>query len=126
MPRQGIGPVSKRVGIRIRSLRGRTSGEWIAREANALARLRWTRTTVWRIENGKRGLTAEELIVLPAILTAATGRPIALPDLLAGEIRLGNARIRDGAATWRQGYESAAKREIERIVARYPAFFEKE
>lgn len=103
----------------MRAIRRNTSGEWVAKEANELAGLGWTRATVSRIEKGERGLSAEELLVLPAILYAATGHRISLTDLLPEEIAVGNAVVRDGEATWRPGYEPLAAREAEAIIRRY-------
>lgn len=44
----------------------------------------WRRNTVQTIEDGRRLVTAEELLTLPVILSAACGRPVELLDLTEG------------------------------------------
>lgn len=66
--------LSQAIGRRMRELRdehGRTAGE-VAEAAQEWG-LRWQRSTVASIETGKRGLSAEELVVLPVILSTAFG-----------------------------------------------------
>ena len=116
------GPVAAVVGANMRAFRKNTTGEWIAREANELAHLGWTKTTVSRIENGQRGLSAEELLLLPEILRMATDRPITLRELLLGdEITVGKVVIKEGEASVSRDYEPLSVREAREIIDRYNA-----
>jgi hypothetical protein len=45
----------------------------------------WTTTWLGGVERGTRSLTAEQLLALPVVLSAALGRRITLAELLAGE-----------------------------------------
>lgn len=45
----------------------------------------WTTGWLGGVERGTRSLTAEQLLALPVVLSAALGRRITLADLLAGE-----------------------------------------
>lgn len=119
MSRAEIGIIAVRLGKAMRKFRKNTSTTAVAREANDLAGLGWTRVTVSRIELGQRGLTADEALLLPAILYAATGRHTSLGELLSGEFRIRNVIVREGAAQPRQGYESWAEREAKAILGRY-------
>lgn len=72
------------IGHRIRDLRReKATAEDVAAWAQAFG-LGWYRSTVARLETGARGLSASELLLLPAILTAATGQAVTLEGLLAG------------------------------------------
>jgi hypothetical protein len=113
------GPIAARLGKAIRKFRRGTSAAAVAREANELAGLGWTRVTVSRIELGQRGLTADEAVLLPAILYAATGRETTLAELLSGKFRVGSVIVQDGHARTRDGYEPWAEREARAILARY-------
>jgi hypothetical protein len=114
MPSKKAGPVSKAAGEAMRAHRESTTatGDWVAAEANALARLGWDRSTVSKIENGTRALTVEELLLLPTILTAATGRRITLAEVLAGDIKVGNALVHDGKARHRLGYRTPERSRV--------------
>ena len=115
------GPVAAVVGANMRAFRKNTKGEWIAREANELAAFGWTKTTVSRIENAQRGLTAEELLLLPEILRMATDRPITLRELLGDEITVGKVVIKEGEASVNRDYEPLNVREARAILARHEA-----
>ncbi len=54
--------------------------EDIAEEAQALG-LAWTRATVAAVETGRRQLSANELILLPYVLSLATMEPVSLTGL---------------------------------------------
>src|SRR5215213_4985276 len=72
------------VGRRVRGLRtthGRTQ-EDVADAARSLG-LDWTRSSVASLESEVRGLSAEELLLLPAILSRVTGLKISLEKLLS-------------------------------------------
>lgn len=72
------------LGLRIRELReGKATADDVAGWAQAFG-LSWYRSTVARLETGARGLSASELLLLPAMLTAATGEPVTLDRLLEG------------------------------------------
>lgn len=45
----------------------------------------WTRSSVAALENGNRDLSAGELLVLPTVISWATGRGVNLRDLLVGD-----------------------------------------
>jgi len=47
--------------------------------------LDWTAAWLGGVERGTRSLTAEQLLALPVVLTAALGTRVTLADLLAGE-----------------------------------------
>lgn len=118
MGRQPVGKVAPAVGRAMREHRKHTSGDWIAQEANAMADLGWTRTTVSRIERGERGLSADELLLLPAILFAATGRRVSLARLLAEPVRIGKAVIEHGESRLRDDYVTLGEREARRVAVK--------
>lgn len=80
--------VSVRIGQRVRHLRvrGSTSAQRLADEARAMG-LPWSRTVVTNIETGQRDVSAAELLLLPLILTASTGRHVRLIDLLVARAK---------------------------------------
>jgi transcriptional regulator with XRE-family HTH domain len=77
------------VGRRMRSLRDlhNVTADTIASQARRLG-LRWQRSTVASIETGKRGLSAEELLLLPTVLSMALPARVSLRDLLDRDIAL--------------------------------------
>lgn len=75
------------VGRNVRALRDRLglTADDVAAEARALG-LAWQRSTVASIETARRGLGAEELLLLPVILSRASGwQPVTISDLLESE-----------------------------------------
>lgn len=76
------------VGSRLRALRtdaGVTADE-VARAARASGLTSWHRSTVSTLEAGDRGLSAEELLVLPHVLElAGAGRRLTVADLLPAD-----------------------------------------
>lgn len=75
------------VGRRLAALRGDASTTRVAEEARALG-LNWGRETITWIETGRRGLSAEELLLLPLIVTAATFRHVRLAEFLTETVKL--------------------------------------
>jgi hypothetical protein len=61
-----------------------TPPEAITRAASTIG-LEWTPTLLTALEKGTKAPTAEQLIALPLVLTAAFGRRVTLYDLLAGD-----------------------------------------
>lgn len=80
--------LSSAIGRRIAELRGGISAGTVAREARALGLKTWDHSTVSRIERGHRALSAEELLLLPAILTAVTDKHVRLSDLFVEPVQL--------------------------------------
>jgi transcriptional regulator with XRE-family HTH domain len=73
------------VGRRVRALRteaGRSQDELA--EAARRAGLQWTRASVASLETGRRGLSAEELLLLPLALAVLDGRGHTVSELLEG------------------------------------------
>lgn len=110
----------------MRDFRQTTPPERVAQEANELAGLGWDRVTISRIETGKRALTIEEFVFLPAILFAATGRRTSMAGLLEmaefrgpRPISIENLVIEQGEARPRDDYEPIAKREARETLERY-------
>jgi hypothetical protein len=77
------------VGHRIRTMRDRhhVTADTIAAQARRVG-LRWQRSTVASIETGKRGLSGEELLLLPTVLSMALPARVTLRDLLDRDIAL--------------------------------------
>lgn len=84
--------LSRVVGERLKALRQQygDSAEDVASAARDLG-LTWRRATVAQIENGERGLSAEELVLLPLILGLACGLPHSWEELIGDgdDVRLG-------------------------------------
>lgn len=78
-------PLSIGIGQRIAELRraGRVTvtADTVAEEAQAVG-LKWTRTTVTFLETGRRAVLADELLMLPLVMTRALGRDVTLAELL--------------------------------------------
>jgi hypothetical protein len=90
----GSVPFQAVVATALRAIRGDLPQDRVRAAANDYG-LAWTRSTVAAIETGKRKISADELLLLPLILTKATGRPVNLADLFPD----GSAvRITDDAA----------------------------
>jgi transcriptional regulator with XRE-family HTH domain len=81
--------LSEAVGRGIRELRDKlgVTADRVAAEARAFG-LSWQRSTVASIETGRRALKVEELLLLPLVLSGATGEDIRLCDLLEAEVVL--------------------------------------
>ncbi len=81
--------LSAAVGQRIKALRVErgTSADRVAETARTFG-LGWQRSTVASIETGRRGLTAEELMLLPVVMTAVLETDVHLGDLLRVEAAL--------------------------------------
>jgi transcriptional regulator with XRE-family HTH domain len=77
------------VGSRMRALRDAhgVTADTIAAQARGVG-LRWQRSTVASIETGKRRLSAEELLLLPTILSMALPDSVTLRNLLDRDIAL--------------------------------------
>jgi hypothetical protein len=110
----------------MRDFRQTTPPERVAQEANELADLGWDRVTISRIETGKRALTIEEFVFLPAILFAATGRRTSMAGLLKmaefkgpRPLSIGNLVIEEGEARPRNDYEPIAKRQARETLELY-------
>lgn len=73
-------PFQQVIATGMRSIRGDLPQDRIRAFANDYG-LAWTRSTVAAIETGKRKISADELVLLPLILSRATGRPVQLADL---------------------------------------------
>lgn len=73
----------------MRSLRDQhdVTADAVASRARELG-LRWQRSTVASIETGRRGLSAEELLLLPLVLSMALPVRVSLPQLLDEEAAL--------------------------------------
>jgi len=54
-------------------------------KAAAVIGLEWTQTWLTSLEKGTKSPTADQLLTLPVVLTAAYGQRVTLADLLAGE-----------------------------------------
>lgn len=96
----GSEPLASLLGRRAAELRveaGRRQ-EDVVRAAREL-RLPWGQSSVVDLERGRRRLSADELVLLPAVLTAALGRPVSLGELLAvdAEVDVGHVRMAAGA-----------------------------
>jgi transcriptional regulator with XRE-family HTH domain len=95
-----IPQLSAVVGAKVRELRqaqGATQEEVAA--AARRCGLSWDRSTVTRIEDGARGLTAEELLLLPVLLGDILRRPqVPLTELLGEEAWLSDEIAYDPAA----------------------------
>lgn len=122
------GPVSVQMGRAMREFRKRnknTSGSVVAAEARELGDLNWSPATVSKIESGRRALTVEEFLLIPAILHAATGRRTSLRELLSPELTrlprivFKNAEIQDGEAKPKDGYEPLAVRNARAIFEEF-------
>jgi transcriptional regulator with XRE-family HTH domain len=57
----------------------------LAEVAHEVGLVHWDASTVLHIENGRRRLTVEECLILPAVFALATNSKLALVDLLAAE-----------------------------------------
>lgn len=80
MPPRGL---SRAIGERVKALRqgeGHSADE-LAEAARDLG-VAWHRSTVAAIENGDRGLSAEELVALPLIFTLGLSRPVSWSELV--------------------------------------------
>lgn len=86
--------LSRALGERLKALRqtAGVSAEQVAEAARDLG-LSWRRATVAQIENGDRGLSAEELVLLPLLLGLGLALPHSWEELIGeGEnLRLGPA-----------------------------------
>lgn len=51
--------------------------------------LAWSRARIWALESGEKSISAEELILLPLILSDACRREVTLADLIADDARIG-------------------------------------
>jgi hypothetical protein len=71
-------------GLRAVRLAHRARQEDVAAGARAVG-LDWSRATVATIESGRRGLSVEELLLLPTILSIGIGASASLADLLVGD-----------------------------------------
>ncbi len=94
-------PIREVIGSRVRALREEAGlrQEDLAAAAYALG-LAWPRTVIWELERGEKSISAEELLLLPALLGAALNHPVTYADLLDTdeEVRLSkvvSARARD-------------------------------
>lgn len=79
-------PLKTAVGRQVQTLRkryGRTA-EDVAASARELG-LDWTRSAVAQLENGRREITAAELLLLPRILSRTFERPVSLHELFPPE-----------------------------------------
>ncbi len=95
--------LSQAIGRRMRELRdehGCTASQ-LADKAQELG-LGWKRSTVASIETGKRGLSAEELVTLPLLLSYTLGAEIHLQDLLVSD----GAYVANDLVFTRQGLTS--------------------
>jgi transcriptional regulator with XRE-family HTH domain len=83
-------PLAETVGERMREIRQAHGG--LQSDIVAAAKvhgLRWARSTVSTLENGGRGFTVEELLLLPLIMSDALAADVTLHDLLPhGSVRL--------------------------------------
>ena len=79
--------IANAIGRRLPTLRGEASTARVAQEARALG-LNWRRETVTWIEKGRRGLSIEEVMLLPLVLTAATRRHVRLADLFVEDVQI--------------------------------------
>lgn len=77
------------IGRRIAELRdvANVTAETIAVEAKVVG-LRWERITVTFVETGRRGISAEELLMLPIVMTRALGRDVSLRELLPKQAKV--------------------------------------
>lgn len=84
------------VGERVRTLRqnGDVRQEQLAEHARAVG-LPWARSSVTTLEAGRRDLPLEEVVLLPSLLSQATGAPVTLADLIpdAAELKLGRLTV---------------------------------
>lgn len=78
--------LSELIGGQLRALRDRHGlrQDDLAARARQLG-LRWDRSTVAGIENGRREVSLGEFVLLPYILSRAVGVPVELPQLLTTE-----------------------------------------
>ena len=84
-------PLSVGIGQRIAELRRAervtVTADTVAEEAQAVG-LKWTRTTVTFLETGRRAILADELLMLPFVMSRALRRDVTLAELLPNEARM--------------------------------------
>jgi hypothetical protein len=80
---QGPRPLREIIGERAKAIREVTGvrQDDVARSARVLG-LPWGRSKIAALEAGTKAIDAEELVLLPAVLTHACGVPVSLADLL--------------------------------------------
>lgn len=74
-------PLAEAIGRRVRELRGDVPQSKVADAARAYG-LDWNQSSVSQLEKGTRGLSFDEALLLPEVLTAALGKPVELVDLI--------------------------------------------
>jgi len=81
---------SAAVGRRVRALRDAhgVTADQVADAARRYGFAQWQRSTVALVESGRRGLSAEELVLLPEILSKALGTRVRLGELLTESAEL--------------------------------------
>lgn len=87
-------PLTEAIGRRLRQIRD--AAGITAEEVAEMAReygLRWQRVTVASLETGRRAVTADELLLLPAVLTDATGTTVRLRDFFVEPVLLGDVAV---------------------------------
>lgn len=130
MTRKQASTVDESLRLSLRGLRegSKVTAERLAAEARAMG-LGWSRSTVADIESARRRLSAGEMLALPLILSAATGKGVKLADLFSGDIALTESitlppselrHLFQGEPVT-TGYESLAEREAREVLARYEA-----
>lgn len=78
-----LAPLRVVIGDGVRRVR-RAAGarqEDVARIARRYG-LTWSRGRIWDLERGEKAISAEELVLLPLVLSDVAGRPINLADLI--------------------------------------------
>src|SRR5262245_8352682 len=77
-------PLARLIGTRLRTLRETANlrQEQIAASARKVGFHSWARGTVAMIESGRRRLTLEEFLLIPAILGNVGIENVELPDLI--------------------------------------------
>lgn len=90
------------LGRRVAELRSSAGSrqEDVVKAARQLG-LPWAQSSVVDLERGRRRLSAEELVLLPAVMTEALRRPVSLTDLLAVDavVDIGRARMSTAAVS---------------------------
>jgi hypothetical protein len=79
--------IANAIGRRLPALREGASTSRVAEEARVFG-IPWRRETVTLIEHGRRGLSVEEVLLLPLILSAATGSEVRLVDFFVEDVRV--------------------------------------
>lgn len=118
--------LAQHVGLRLKALReaSRVSADEVARAARASGLSTWHRSTVATLETGRRGLSADELLLLPHALALAgvelPGIPALSHLLPAPDVRV---KLSEGASVTSRALHGLANGELYAMDAEFDAPF---